>query len=162
SQQYISVFGSYLGNQTLLPPAGPLPNSLGGFSASITDSAGRAQSAGVFALLPGQLNVLLPSNVATGAASLSIQRNGQTAATEQVFISDVVPTMFSTYLNGSNMALGQIVWLDNKGNQQQRPLIVPNGSQLQATALPFSESQGPVTVILYGTGLGSGKSIVAY
>jgi len=162
SQQYISVFGSYLGNQTLLPPAGTLPNTLGGFSATITDSASHTQSAALFALLPGQLNMLLPANLASGAASLSIRRNAQSVATEQVFIADVVPTMFSTYLNGSIMAVGQVVWLDAKGNQQQRSLVVQDGSQLQVPALPFSESQGPVTVIVYGTGLGGAKSIVAY
>jgi uncharacterized protein (TIGR03437 family) len=70
--------------------------------------------------------------------------------------------MFSTYINGSAMAIGQVVWSDSKGVQQQRSLVTPNGSQLQATTLPYSESAGPLTVIVYGTGLGAGKDVVAY
>ena len=39
--------------------------------------------------------------------------------------------------------------------------VVQNGSQLQMAALPFSQSIGAVTVMVYGTGLGSGRNVVA-
>ena len=162
ADEYVSVFGSYLGNQTIVPGTITLPSSLGGFSANVQDSAGKTQAAGVFALLPGLLNLLLPANIASGPATLTVLRNGQVAATEPIFISDIAPSLFSSYINGEAMALGQVYWLDQKGNQQWRSLLVQNGSRVEAPALPFSDAQGPLTVVVYGTGLGPDKTVLAY
>ena len=92
---------------------------------------------------------------------MAVQRNGQTLMTDQVHIADPVPTLFAAYVNGAALALGQAVWLDTAGQQQEQPLVTQSGSRLQMAALPFSQTAGPVTVVLYGTGLGTGKSVVA-
>ena len=166
SNEYISVFGSYLGSQTLLPTTNTLPSVLGGFSATIEDSIGKVQPAGVFALLPGQLNLLLPSSTASGAGTLTVLKNGQAVTSERVYLADSSPTMFSAYINGEAMAIGQAVWVDSKGAQQSKSLVAQSGNQLQAPALPFSQSSGPVTIIVYGTGLANGaaagKTVLAY
>ncbi len=160
--QYIALFGGYFGNQQVLPDPGPLPATLDGFSVDVRDSTGATQEAGLFALLPGQLNLLLPAGLAAGTARLTVLRNGQTERTEEVNIADEAPTLFATYVNGAALAIGQAIWVDAAGKQQQQSLVTENGSQLQMAALPFSQAMGPVTVVLYGTGLGTGKSVVAY
>ena len=162
STEFVTVFGTYFGNRQVLPDPGPLPLTLGGFSAMVKDNAGRSQAPGLYALLPGQLSMLLPANLAAGPATLTVARNGQTQATETIFITGVAPTLFSTYIDGSAMAVGQVAWTDARGGPQVRSLVVANGAQLQAPPLPFAEAVGPVTVTLYGTGLGAGKDVVAY
>jgi uncharacterized protein (TIGR03437 family) len=160
--QYVSLFGSYLGDQQVLPGPGPLPSTLGGFSVGLTDSSGRTQAAGLYALLPAQLNVLFPASLATGPATMTVQQSGQTVMVEHVHIADPVPTLFAAYVNGATLALGQALWLDAAGQQQWQSLVTQAGSQLQMATLPFSQSAGTVTVALYGTGLGTGESAVAY
>lgn len=56
--QYISLFGSYLGSQQVLPDTGSLPATLGGLSVNLEDSSGRTQATVLFGLVPGQLNIL--------------------------------------------------------------------------------------------------------
>jgi hypothetical protein len=135
--QYGAMFGSYFGNQQVLPDPGPLPSALGGFSVNIRDSAGRTQGAGLYALLPGELNLLLPSGLAPGAAALTVLRNGQAVASEQVRIADPVPTLFAAYVNGAALALGQAYLVDVAGHQQWQSLVVQNESQLQMAAYRF-------------------------
>jgi uncharacterized protein (TIGR03437 family) len=93
---------------------------------------------------------------------MTVQQRGQTVMVEQVHIAEAVPTLFAAYVNGAALALGQAFWLDAAGQQEWQSLVTQAGSQLQMATLPFSQSAGPVTLALYGTGLGTGESVVAY
>jgi hypothetical protein len=62
-QEIVSLFGSGIASGTA-SATGPLPNSLAGTSIQIADSAGNSKPAALFAVAPGQANILIPSGLA--------------------------------------------------------------------------------------------------
>ena len=149
--QIVSIFGSYLGNQPL-----------SSFLVDVKDSAGRTQSASLLTLAPGLLNIVLPGSLALGQAQLTVRSATQTFATETIFIAASSPSVFIEYGAGAYLPNGFADWVDANGQLQRQLLLTQQNGAFVIPSLPFSESNGPIILELYGTGLGSGKVPLAY
>ncbi len=68
----VAGFGSNLAATTQMATTLPLPTTLAGTSIKIKDSAGVEHNAPLFFMSPNQVNYLIPSGVASGAASLTL------------------------------------------------------------------------------------------
>jgi hypothetical protein len=123
----------------------PLGTSLAGVSVTITDSAGvsgKAQIYGVYASA-GQINLVMPSGLAAGKATVTIMLPGGNTVTSTITIANTAPAIYTASMNGKGVFAGQIVY------------VQPDGSQnIVSSANPVSFSSGDsVFLTLYGTGI---------
>jgi uncharacterized protein (TIGR03437 family) len=159
--QIISIFGTYLGNQSVSASA-PFPPTLGGFSVDVKDSAGSTQPAGLVALAPGLLNILLPGGMALGQAQMAVRSGTQTLATETIFIAALAPSVFIEYAAGAYLPNGFADWVDSNNQLQRALLLTQQNGAYQMPPLPYAQSNGSVLLELYGTGIAAGAQPLAY
>jgi uncharacterized protein (TIGR03437 family) len=131
----VVIFGSNLGPATLQQAASyPLPTSLGGTSIRVT-SGSTATDAIINYTSAGQIAAIIPSNTATGTASLIVTYNGKTSAPASF---KIVPNSFG-------------VFAANQGGSG--PGIIANASS-SVFGLNSAANPGDAAVI-WGTGLGA-------
>jgi large repetitive protein len=123
----------------------PLGTSLAGVSVTITDStgvSGKALIYGVYASA-GQINLVFPSGLAAGPATVTITLPGGTTVTSKITIANTAPAVYTAGMNGQGVFAGQIVY------------VQPDSSQnIVSSTNPVSFTSGdPVFLILYGTGI---------
>ena len=105
-----TTFGSDLANKTENATSQPLPTNLGGTTVAITDSAGATTLCPLVFVSPGQVNHLIPENVALGKATIRIT-SGDGKATEnpQVVVNAAAVGFFSANGSGDGPAAGYVV-----------------------------------------------------
>jgi uncharacterized protein (TIGR03437 family) len=91
-----SVFGSRLGTATELAQYLPLPSSLAGSTVKINGI-----SAPLFAVTPGQINLLIPSQLAVGPAEIVVTAADGTISRGMVTITNCQPGIFTANQAGS-------------------------------------------------------------
>ena len=127
----------------------PLSTALGGVTVEVQDSAGVLRKAPLIYVSPSQINFQVPAGSASGTAQIQV---GDLTST--VRIQDVAPTLFSANSNGSGVAAGSAVRVDN-GSGTQTPLEIytcPVGGPCVAQPIGL-DNASTVYVTLYGTGL---------
>jgi uncharacterized protein (TIGR03437 family) len=145
-------FGTNFSTTTTSATSLPLGTTLGNSTVNVTDSAGKMAAAPLYFVSPGQINYLIPSNVALGKASVTV-----TSATSSysgiLEVSNVSPAVFTANNNGSGVAAAQFIRVSSSGQVTTQPayqvgvlLYVPNPISL----LPTTDM---VYLILYGTGI---------
>jgi uncharacterized protein (TIGR03437 family) len=136
-----SIFGANLGPANFPPLQFPLSTTLAGVSISVTQGSTMVAAIPVF-LSPGQINAIMPSDTPLGLVTLRVTHNNlrRNAATV-----NVVASSFGIFTStGTGQGPGSI--------QNYSPASVPlNG-------LTTSDTIGQ-TEILYGVGLGAGRSL---
>ena len=160
TNQIISIFGTYLGDQSISASA-PFPPTLGGFDVDVIDSGGNTQSAGLIALAPGLLNILLPGGVALGQAQITVRSGAQALATETIFIAALPPSIFIEYGVGAYLPNGFADWVDSNGQLQRALLLTQQNGSFQMAPLPYAQSNGSVLLELYGSGIAAGSTPLA-
>ncbi len=136
-----SAFGTGLAAVTAGASTTPLPDTLGGVSIDVKDSAGVTRPAPLFYVSPQQINYAIPDGTATGAATITVQSGGSVfTATQQIV--EVAPGIF----NAGGLAAGTAVKTVN-GVQQSTPL------QQNGALVPVDVSGGETFLVLYGTGI---------
>jgi uncharacterized protein (TIGR03437 family) len=128
----------------------PLPTSVAGTSVSITDSTGAAFAAPLVFVSPSQVTFQVPTNVATGAAKVTVTSPNGTQTASQVQIAKVAPALFTT--NGSGLAAGYAVTVSPSSAQTVQAIYSPSASGASWVANPISVSGGPTYLTLFGTG----------
>ncbi len=97
-----SVLGQSLAAQTAIGTA-PYPNSLGGISLQIVDSAGAVRVAPLLYVSPEQINFLVPPGTAAGTATLNIVNGTANPLTGTTQIQAVAPALFTANENGQGV-----------------------------------------------------------
>jgi uncharacterized protein (TIGR03437 family) len=143
-----AAFGSDLATQTA--GATSTTTSLGGTTLSITDSAGKTFATDLFYVSPTQVNFLVPSGVALGAAFFSIQSGDGKVSTGYMSVAAAAPGLFTA--NGL-LAAGNLVYALPDGTQT--PADIAQCSATGCTAIPIdvNSPQGKAVLVLYGTGM---------
>jgi uncharacterized protein (TIGR03437 family) len=143
-----SAFSEGLATGIIAAPTLPLPTTLSGLTAVVTDASGRAQNAQLFFISPNQLNFLVPANAADGSAKLEIKNATDTISTGTFRVASVAPAVFSVTRDGLGTPAGQYT------------VIRPDGSRVDGFLFtnslapqPLNVTTGQVYVILYGTGM---------
>src|SRR6185437_7531588 len=110
-----AAYSTDLANSPAASTSLPLPVSFGGTSVSIRDSAGAITAAPLLYVSARQVNFLIPSTVATGAATITVISGDGTQSVAQVTIAPVAPGVF--VLNASNLAAAIAVRVAANGSQ---------------------------------------------
>ena len=113
----MTVFGTGMATSSAAATTSTLPTTLGGATVQVKDSAGTTQTCPLFYASPTQINLLIPSGVAAGPATFTIQTSGGSSAWTNVAIGTVAPGLFTA--NASGVGVGAItgVRVDASGQQ---------------------------------------------
>jgi uncharacterized protein (TIGR03437 family) len=144
------------------PPDPPLPTALAGVSVKVRDSAGTERPALLWFVSPEQINFYIPDGTRTGAATVSVERQGQAVATGALPIEPVAPALFSMNANGQGVAAGIAVHAKPDGSQSWEYVFVLGCAVGSCVAKPIDlgpESE-QVVLQLYGTAI-RGRSLLA-
>lgn len=154
-----SFYGQNLSTSIAQATAQPLPVSLGGITLTITDSTGAPRPAPLLYVSPGQINFLLPDNMAAGAATFAVA--GATAPqTAVAAVQPVAPALFSMSGTGSGVAAALAVAVQAANPQLQSPVPVFQCGTQGCTAVPIALGiDQPVYLSLYGTGIRNRSSL---
>ena len=160
AQSIASVFGSGLGQNTAVADTQPLPQSLGGVTLAVTDSAGNTRGADLMYVSSSQINFVVPSGMASGVATFTITNGGATPVTTTGAIQSVAPTLFSMSGDGRGVAAATAVQVSttNPRLQSAVPVFQCANSGCASTPITLS-SNTTVYLSLYGTGIRNRTSL---
>jgi uncharacterized protein (TIGR03437 family) len=146
-----SVFGTNLAASTQSAGSQPPPLQLGGVSVTVKDAAGVSRPAGIYFVSAGQINFVLPSDIAPGTASITIQNSTNPAITTSVDVRTVAPALFSADATGKGAAAATAI-VSIVGRTS--PLPVFNCSGSTCTPVPIRLGiDTPIYLSLYGSGI---------
>jgi uncharacterized protein (TIGR03437 family) len=140
----------------------PLTTALAGVTVTIKDSAGATRAAqlyGVFAST-GQVNFVIPTGTARGAATVTVTAPSG-SQTAPITISDAAPGLFTASQNGRGVPTGQILLVHADGSQTVENLATLAGSTYVATAIKLASTTDQVFLQLYGTGIRHAAKVTA-
>jgi uncharacterized protein (TIGR03437 family) len=154
SEAIVAGFGANLSNTTEVASSLPLPTTLAGLTLKLRDSASREQFAQFFFVSPGQINYLLPPNMANGLANITLMRGTTVVATGTVQITRVAPGLFAANANGQGPAAAIVLRVRADGSQSFEPVIRFDQATGRFVTVPID--LGPETdrvfLLLFGTG----------
>jgi uncharacterized protein (TIGR03437 family) len=161
SAEIVSLFGSKLAAQAAGATDSTLPVTLAGSSVQVRDSAGVARMAQLIYASPSQINCILPSGMATGAATLAVLSSGSTMASTAINIAAVAPGLFSANASGAGVAAANVLRVRPDGTTSSRDAAVFDAVQGVMVALPIDLSPrgDSVYLTLYGTGIRGANGI---
>ncbi len=149
-----AAFGNSLADSVAVADALPLPTSLAGVTVGIRDSAGIERRAPLFFVAHTQINYLIPTGAAPGTATVTVTKNGETAATGAITTATFAPGVFSANASGQGVAAAVVLRVKADGSQTFES--VARFDQAQNRFVPAPIDLGPegeqVFLILSGTG----------
>ena len=145
-----SVFGLNLTVIAQSADTQPPPESLGGITITVKDSAAVARPAGLTFVSPSQVNFVVPSDTAPGIASLTIQSPGAPDVVLSADIEVVAPALFAANGSGRGAAAATAVRV---APGQVSPLAVFTCNGSSCSTIPIDLGTDTVYLSLYGTGI---------
>jgi len=150
----MSVYGTGMADSAAAATTASLPTTLAAATVQVTDSAGVIQACPLFYASPTQINLLVPTGVASGPATFTIQ-HGSSSVWASVVVESVAPGLFS--MNASGKGVGAIVGLrvDASGHETSVPIATYNANSKQyvSTPIDLGAATDQVYLSLYGTGI---------
>ena len=143
------------------PPPAPLPTSLGGVSATITDSSENTTAISLIAVTKGQVDAVLPAGLQAGPAAINLTTSSGVQVPGSVIVAAVAPSLFSADESGRGTAAAQVATAHSDGSQTVIPYIATCTSS-GCTPVPISlgSSTDQVYLELFGTGIrGAGSNV---
>lgn len=136
-----ALFGNRLVERTQIAETVPLPTELQGLTVRLLDSQNNVFSAPLFFVSPGQINYLIPDQIALGEARIVVTHEAKLLAQGKLLITNSAPALFTVSANG-------------KG--EPAALTTSDGETFYAIAesaiRPPKPTQGPQYLLLFGTG----------
>jgi len=141
-----AAFGVNLAASTNLADQVPLPTELAGSSARLMDSENVEHSLSLFFVSPGQINFLMPDDVALGQAQIVITREDGTSSRGPLEIAQSSPAMFTALSNGRGAPVAMTTYdglfYEAATNNDGTPRAVDPGTVWR-----------PNYLVVFGTGL---------
>ena len=144
-----SVFGSGFAAGIVSAPSANLPLSLDGVSVTVRDSAAATRTAPLFFVAPRQINLVLPADLAAGAATLTVLRNNTPVATSSVTLTTVAPAVFTANADGRGAAAA---YFATAAAPYTLAFACPAPGACATAPFPLADAAGPAVLVLYGTG----------
>lgn len=147
--------GTGLALETLVAAEMPLPTTLGGVRVVITDRTGVSVDAPLFFVSPGQINYLVPEEVAEGEARVRVLRGGSEVARGRLQVAALAPGFFTANADGWDTASALLLRVPAGGAAATTGTIQFNAELNRWVPLPLSLG-GPndeAFLILFGTGI---------
>jgi uncharacterized protein (TIGR03437 family) len=152
-----SIYGANLASSTEQASSLPLPSSLGDVTITVQDAAGDSGSASMLYVSPGQINFVMPPELATGVARFTIANGPNAPITAIGAVGQVGPTMFSMSGTGSGLAAATAVGISGVLSSPVS-LLNCNSSPCQPVPIDVTANT-PVYLTLYGTGFRNRSSL---
>lgn len=147
----VAAFGTGLSQNVVQGFSIPLPTQLDGTEVEIKDSTSTDRKAGLFFVSPGQINYLVPTGTANGAATVSVKRSGTTVAQGTITIDSVQPAIFTANANGQGVAAGVILRRRN-GVDTFESIITQQGNTFVGAPIDLGPEGDLVLLLAFGTG----------
>jgi uncharacterized protein (TIGR03437 family) len=157
-----SGFGTIL---TTITKAGQLPlaTSLGGARVYLRDSKGKEYYSPLLYVSPTQVNFQVPSQMAMGAATITVLSNEGSASMGKVNITNVKPGLFSADSTGKGLAAATVQRVKADLSQSIEPVVRFDPAQGKIVAVPIDlgATTDQVFLNLFGTGIRHRSSLAA-
>ena len=154
-ESIVSLFGTQLARETAVAHKRPLPLKQAGITIEIIDSSETAYPAKLFYAGQEQVNFLMPTEVATGAALLRLTNEGEEPAELELTIGAVAPGLFSA--NGTGEGIGAITALRVAADgSRSTPAVFrfeAGGGRVVGVPLDLGDEGDRVFLTLFGTGI---------
>jgi len=170
----VSIFASNIATGTFVATSqapAPLPTSLGGVSATITDAAGNTLPIPLIAVTPGQINAVLPNGSQTGPAIVTVTSSIGAKISGNMTLYAVGPSLFTADETGGWLAAAQVVVTHADGSQTFMASVATCGNNLVWNGMTWSDcvpipislgsATDEVVLELYGTGIRGVSSVLA-
>jgi uncharacterized protein (TIGR03437 family) len=120
---------------------------------TVTDAAGIERPASLTYWSPGQLNLVVPNDLAPGSATITVSRADGVRVSAAVPVEAVAPGFFTADASGTGAAAAQAVRVARGGSQTIQNLF--SCSELACAPVPvdFGAEEDRVVLVFYGTGL---------
>ena len=158
-----SGWGTNLTSGTTSATGLPLLTTLGNTQVSIVDSKGVKVSAPLYLASPGQINYLVPSSVALGAATVTVT-SGSLTNSGTLLVSNVAPAVITANGTGKGVPAAQVVRATSAGAVTYESPFVSSGNPATFVTSPIRLSgTDQVYLTLYATGIRrhSGNPVIA-
>jgi uncharacterized protein (TIGR03437 family) len=155
AESIVAAFGARLATGIGATPSTNLPVELAGTQVAVMDSNNIERLAPLFFVAPGQINYLLPRDMPTGAARVTVAAADGTISTDTITITDSSPALFSASANGLGVAAGVALRVQANGALTYEPLARWDAAANRMVAVPvdLSNEQDRVYLVLFGTGI---------
>lgn len=142
------------GLATVTQSALPLPTSFGGTTVTVTDASGVQRLAPLNYVSPTQVNYLVPSGTALGAATVTVSVGGTAVASGSVTIAAIGPGLF--LFQPTNMAAAYVIRVhaDNSQSVENVYALTASGGLVPAP-IDLSQATDQVYLELFATGIRS-------
>jgi uncharacterized protein (TIGR03437 family) len=163
-QEIVTLFGQGIGTvaASALPP---LPTALGGISVRIADSAGQSQLAQLFAVTSTQANILIPSGLTAGAATLTVLHGSTPALAGSTTIASSAPGLYSMNQDGAGVAAADAFVVTASYQVVNQAVFTCNPQAARsclAAPLSLGGASDTLYVELFGTGIRGAASVECF
>ena len=158
ADEIVTVFGTALTTQTISATTLPLPITLGGISATVTDSAGTPWQAVLFYVSPTQISFPIPAGVANGTATITVTSANATF-TDTITVTNSAPGLFAANANGSGSLAAQVVSVTPGGDQAYANTAGLGGQVFVNEPISLTPAASSFYLLLYGTGIRHGAVV---
>ncbi|MEO8028826.1 MAG: hypothetical protein ABI823_20260, partial [Bryobacteraceae bacterium] len=152
----VPIFGSVLSATTESATSASLPQTLGGTTISVRDSAGISRPATLSYASPTQVNFRLPETVAPGFGSVSITAQGKTVSAG-IYVAVTYPHVFIK--TAAAFAAGYLQRIHN-GTSTYEPLTVSNDG-LSGSPIDLGSDQDSIYLTLFFSGIADKPEVKA-
>ncbi len=129
-------------------------SGLTGAEVTLQDAKGITHLARPFFTSAGQINLLIPEAVSSGAAVLRVVAEGAIRGSGIVMVSAVEPGLFTAAGDGQGFAAGIAVLVQKDGTQQSQAIARYDVGLGRYVANPIvAPAEGTVVLSLFGTGI---------
>lgn len=163
AESIVAAFGNALATGAAPASSVPLPLSLAGTSISVQDSLGINRLAPLFFISPGQINYLIPTGTALGAATVTITSGDGTNSTGTIELAKVAPGLFTANANGLGVAAAVALRVKANGAQSFETIARFDTAtqRFVSTPIDLGPTGEQVFLLLFGTGLRGRSSLAA-
>jgi endoglucanase len=155
SGSFVTVYGTGFTDQTAVPASLPYPATLADITVQVTDAAGGGGPAGLLYVSPGQINILMPPQLAEGRATMVVARAGNPVASGTITVAATGPAVFTTNSAGYGLAAAQVIRVKADGSFSYEPVAQFDAAQNAIVPAPidFGAASDQLILVLYGTGV---------
>lgn len=146
-----SLFGASIASRNQIAVRLPLPLQLAGRRVQVTDSASVRREAKLLFVSPGQINFLVPAEVAEGTARVDVVDGfGVPLASGRTQIQRVAPALFSADASGAGVAAALWTEIDERGDLVVSPVFECASGLCVERRLRRSQD---AVLVLFGSGV---------
>ncbi len=152
AESIVAAFGETLATRVEIASSVPLPTTLAGTTVKVRDSAGTERNSPLFFVAPSQVNYLIPTGTAIGAATVTVTSGDGALSQGTVNITAVAPGLFTANANGQGVPAATVLRVKADGTQIYEAAARYDGSKFVPVIIDLGPEGEQLFLILFGTG----------